>query len=281
MKRRCGLVVAAFSCGGLFLRAFCPTLAFAQGNSQSATKKMHVGAHAGLLLYGSPSLNVMNKRLGNSLALPVSSEFGRTQGYALHWRNSTRETWHWGLEGTLASETLSAEGTSTPPARVMASTAFQNLSLWGALRFAPLPRFSASSFSPFLGLVGFRPNSGGTNSIKGFYALLIAKAGFGRFSHSYELEIPQDNSAVAYSGWALNGHYGGGLRAAYRLGQWADFELETCYVGTLPLLARTEVSSFLVEGQNLLSRKGELQAHDITRSRWQMVSVTAGLSLFF
>ncbi len=267
-----------------FAASASPHVACAQvgaGAGASSPRKTHLGAQAGLLFYGSPFLGLMNQRLGNSLALPVEAELGRTRAFAGSWRKSLNETWHWGAEATHGSENIAAEGTGNSPASVKASTSFQSLSLWGALRFAPVPRFSTSGFSPYLGLIGFRPLSGGTNTIKGFYALLLAKGGIGRFAHAFDLRIPRDETAVAYSGWALNAHYGGGLRAAYRLGQWADAELETCYVGTLPLYARTQVEAFEVEGQNLGTRRNELQVTEITRAHWQMVTVKAGLSVFF
>ncbi len=235
----------------------------------------------GTHFYGSPALATMNERLGESVALPVGKAFGRADGGSTAWRWSRDETWHGGVELAAWRDNVAAAGNDPSPARVRASTMFQTLSFSGAFRFLPLPRFKSSGIDPYLGLLGYRAFARGTNTIKGFHALLLTQVGVTRFAHAFELDVPRADTRVSYEGWSLGAHYGGGLRLAWRLGQWIDLEIDGCYLQTLPLLARSSVGTFEVRGQDLRARSSELGVEGIARSRWQIVTAKAGASIFF
>lgn len=281
IRRFKSLLLALVAGYGSFHDRLCMAQQTSSGPSKSAYT--YVGAHQGLFFYSSPSLEAINKRLGNSVALAHSAEFGRARAYGLDLARATHDTWFLASTVNYFGETLNGRSQTSAEISSRASLSFFQWTASLGLRFYPWPGGFGTLKPHWLGLIG-RGNGGSAPSrrkIERFYSILYLTGGGTFMSHAFSMRDTTAGTDITYAFNTLHALYGPTLRVAYRFGTLFDFYLDTTYLTSRSLWVKTHVASYVLKEEQLGTKKENLNLDGLAKTPLKFLQPRLGATFFF
>lgn len=252
-------VIAFFLC--------CPTNAF-------AVTFMSGGYSLGN--YFSKSTERMNERLGNSPALDVPTQFGRTSGVGVDLffsdkpRKKIFQLAYFGFQ-----ESISAVSATTDDEVDAYFSAHQLIVGLGTQLWPPV-----------LGGRGRAGGSGGDSKGRGKGFSLSKKLyvtgflGGGMFlaTHRYKLTAPSNYTDVEYQTQATHWAYGTTLRGSYLLFPGLELVSDLAFFATRKKSATYKLSAYTIGQQDLRYRPELARLNELTDSPYYIIRVALGIS---
>lgn len=219
--------------------------------------------------YTSASVDLMNKRLGNSNLLPQASQFGRAISYGFQLGYTPPPyRWYYTLSYFQTKEAFSSSNAAKTS---IEADYFIRSALFGAgIRIYPLEERKLVRSK--------KPKDRYKNRL---FLDLHGKFGGMMTSHNFSLQSPNDNTKVIYATTSIHHIYGAELNAKYLLTENFDFSTYAGYYFTGRAASTHSLNSFVVRGEDLRYKAKDLQLKKLTDSPLQIWQVGAGITLNF
>lgn len=227
--------------------------------------------------YYSKSVERMNDRLGNSPALEVPTQFGRTSGvgvdlfYSDRARKKVFQIAYFGFQ-----ESISAKSSTTEDKMSASFQAHQLVIGFGTQLWPLTATAKRTDAAPSKDNSAGR--GGGSTFRKKTYVLGLVGAGMFWGIHNYQLSVPGDGVDIKYKTLATHLTYGVTIRGSYLLFPGFEFISDLAFFTTQKKSSKQTIDTFTV-GQQDLRYKPELADLDsLTNSPVHVLRLAFGIS---